>query len=117
MAKHDKKIEALKAEQKRISAQMARLRASQRTDERKRDTRRKILVGAVVMNQAETNDSARTRLWTLLDKALEKDRDRELFGLKPREGGGTVTSSTPETSTAGTAETEEQRREPDEHAQ
>ena len=96
MAKHDKKIEELKAQQKRLSAQMARLKASQRTDERKRDTRRKILVGAVVLNQAETNETARTRLWKMLDKALDKDRDRELFDLEPRR----ETSSPAEISTA-----------------
>lgn len=115
MATNEERIEALKTKQKKIAAQMANLRAKQRTDERKRDTRRKILVGAVVLNQAETNDSARTKLWKLLDKALEKDRDRELFGLQPQEEGRTETSRPAETSTATAAEDE--RGDPQDHAQ
>ena len=115
MATNEERIEALKTKQKKIAAQMANLRAKQRTDERKRDTRRKILVGAVVLNQAETNDSARTKLWKLLDKSLEKDRDRELFGLQPQEKGGTETSRPAETSTAAAAEDERGDRQ--DHAQ
>ena len=43
--------------------------------------------GAVVLNQADENEAAKARLWKLLDQALVKDRDRELFNLGPRADG------------------------------
>ena len=80
----DDRIKALELKRKQIDARIANLRAAGQADARKRDTRRKILVGAVMLNQADTNETARTDLWKLLDQNLDKNRDRELFGLKPR---------------------------------
>ena len=74
-------ITALEERRRKLDAQLARLHAAGRAEARKRDTRRKILAGAAVLNQAEENEAARTRLWKLLDQALVKDRDRELFDL------------------------------------
>ena len=83
-ARHDAGVQALELKRKQLDARIADLRAANQADTRKRDTRRKILVGAVVLNQADTNEAAKTRLWKLLDQALDKDRDRELFNLEPR---------------------------------
>ena len=74
-------ITALEERRRKIDSQLARLHAAGRTEARKRDTRRKILAGAAVLNQAEENEADRTRLWKLLDQVLVKDRDRELFNL------------------------------------
>ena len=80
-------IVALEDKRRKLDAQLARLHAAGRTEARKRDTRRKILAGAAVLNQAEENEADRTRLWKLLDQVLVKDRDRELFNLGPRGDG------------------------------
>ena len=80
----DDRIKALELKRKQIDARIANLRAANQADARKKDTRRKILAGAVVLNQADTDREARTRLWKLLDRNLDKTRDRELFGLDPR---------------------------------
>ena len=81
----DEQIRALEDKRRKLDAQLARLHAVGRAEARKRDTRRKILAGAVVLNQAEENETAKTRLWKLLDQALVKDRDRELFDLPATE--------------------------------
>ena len=52
--------------------------------ERKRDTRRKILAGSWVLSIAENDQAAALRLRKGLDEFLERERDRELFGLSPR---------------------------------
>lgn len=78
-------IRALEDKRRKLDAQIARLHAAGRAEARKRDTRRKILAGAVVLNQAEENETAKARLWKLLDQALVKDRDRELFDLPATE--------------------------------
>ena len=83
----DDQIRALEDRRRKLDAQLARLHAAGRAEARKRDTRRKILAGAVVLNQANENETAKARLWKLLDQALVKDRDRELFDLGPRAEG------------------------------
>ncbi len=83
----DDQIKALEDRRRKIDSQIARLHAAGRAEARKRDTRRKILAGAVVLNQADENEAAKARLWKLLDQALVKDRDRELFNLGPRAEG------------------------------
>ena len=80
-------IRALEDKRRKIDAQLTRLHAAGRAETRKRDTRRKILAGATVLKQAEENETAKARLWKLLDQALVKDRDRELFDLGPRAEG------------------------------
>ena len=52
--------------------------------ERKRDTRRKILAGSWVLTVAEKDQAAALRLRKGLDEFLERDQDRELFGLSLR---------------------------------
>ena len=51
------------------------------------DTRRKILAGSWVLSTAEQDQTAARRLRKGLDEFLERDYDRELFGLTPREPG------------------------------
>ena len=52
--------------------------------ERKRDTRRKILAGSWVLALAEKDQAAALRLRKGLDEFLARDQDRELFGLTLR---------------------------------
>ena len=78
-------IRALEDTRRKLDAQLARLHAAGRAEARTRDTRRRVLAGAVVLNQTGENEAARARLWKLLDQALVKDRDRELFDLPAHE--------------------------------
>lgn len=79
-----------KAEQRRARErrQLQRLQQQLSEQERKRDTRRKILVGALVMEHADRMEDGGDATWQrLLDELLEirltRDDDRELFGLAP----------------------------------
>jgi hypothetical protein len=74
----EEKLKQLKLRQQRIEA---RKKAIDTKRERKADTRRKIIVGAVVMAKAEQKvmDEKLLREW--LDQALTRADDRKLFGL------------------------------------
>ena len=56
--------------------------------ERKTETRRKILVGAMVLSHVEQDPPAKENLFADLNDYLERDRDRELFNLPPKDTGG-----------------------------
>lgn len=83
--KLDAKIEAAQDKLKQLKAQKqqqeARLRNVESKKKRSDDTRRKILLGSVLLNHV-TNEQ-----WLpLLEKHLTKDADRALFGLSIGEG-------------------------------
>ena len=72
------KLKQLKVRKLRIDAR-ARALASRRA--RKDDTRRKILIGAVVLARVEHGTLPAAELRTWLDAALTRADDRALFGL------------------------------------
>ena len=79
-----KKLKEIQQKKQRLLDQQIRRTQHQiATKERKRDTRRKILAGSWVLSIAENDQAAAKRLRKGLDEFLEKDRDRELFGLSP----------------------------------
>ena len=53
--------------------------------ERKRRTRRLILIGSFMEHVTQTDLDLKARLMKGLDGFLERDRDRELFDLSPQE--------------------------------
>lgn len=60
-----------------------------RSQARKEDTRRKILIGSMLLGHAEKNDATMARLLSDLDGWLSNGRDRRLFlnyGLGPIQG-------------------------------
>jgi hypothetical protein len=69
----DKKIKQLQAQK---AAEQARLKNQQKKD----DTRRKILVGAYFLEQAEKEDGMQA-LIKKIDPFLTRKADRRLFGL------------------------------------
>lgn len=80
------RLTTLEQRRARLDLQIARQTARVRTTERKRDTRRKILVGAVVIAHGRENPGWWSEIFRLLDAHLDRPFDRELFGLAPREG-------------------------------
>ena len=55
-------------------------------NERRKDTRRKILAGAEALAESDKDNVWKAKLMGRLNENLESDSDRELFGLKGREG-------------------------------
>ena len=75
-----KKLDALKKKQAQLKAQIQNLEAAEKSREKKRDTRRKILVGAYYLDKAVKDDRF-DEITRLMDGYLTRQSDRELFDL------------------------------------
>lgn len=76
-----KKLEQLKARKQALEArQNTRLKG----EERRRDTRRKVLLGAMLLEQMQRDENVQRNLSAQLDAFLVREQDRALFGLSPR---------------------------------
>jgi septal ring factor EnvC (AmiA/AmiB activator) len=82
------RIESLEARVRQLKARQQRIEARRRSLEsrrvRREDTRRKILVGAIVLAKVEQGLLAESVLRGWLDGALERADDRALFNLPAR---------------------------------
>lgn len=78
------RLEILKKQQDQIKAKIQALEASEFSRERKRETRRKILVGAYYLDKIRA-DNKFNELVSLMDSYLSRDSDRVLFNLPPSE--------------------------------
>ena len=83
----EKKIEAQLEKLKQLKAQKqaieARERTKQKEQERKDDTRRKILLGSYLIKKIQSNEANKDKVLAELDDYLTEDRDRQLFNLPP----------------------------------
>ena len=79
IAQAEQRLKQLKVRQQRIEARKRTLDAKRN---RKADTRRKILAGAIVLARAEQGRLPELTGW--LDDALTRDDDRALFELPPK---------------------------------
>ncbi|MBI1331467.1 MAG: hypothetical protein GC165_01160 [Armatimonadetes bacterium] len=75
----ESKIENLVKRRAVIDAEVHRLKAISRVSKRKQDTRRKILIGAIVLQEMEDRPEFDAWVRKLLDQRLTKPRDRMLF--------------------------------------
>lgn len=87
MASLEERISALETKLKQAKAQKQQIEARQRAAEAKRtrqqDTRRKVLVGALILSKVERGEWPREKLLAMLDTALTRADDRALFELQP----------------------------------
>lgn len=81
IAQLEERLRQLRAREQAVES---RRRVLESRRARKADTRRKILVGAVVLAKVEQGELPRERLRTWLDAALTRADDRGLFGLHQR---------------------------------
>lgn len=81
-AQSQQRIENLERKISRLKARKAAEEAKLKRQAKKDDTRRKILIGAYYLDQAERSDSV-VELYRKMDGFLTRDNDRELFGLPP----------------------------------
>ena len=73
------KLEKLKQRKAKIDAEIAREQKAERERQRSKDTRRKILVGAAILAEIESEPSLRGVVQDILKRRLTQDRDRELL--------------------------------------
>lgn len=77
------RLEKLKKQQEQLKARIQSLEAGQKTRERKKDTQRKILLGALVLEKLKRGDPVAESLRAELDGYLTRDHERALFELAP----------------------------------
>ncbi len=82
MASKEEKLKGLEERRDKLNARIARDRARLDRDERRRDTRKKILAGAFLLQRVEQGEWSRERFMEGMDAFLTNNRDRELFGLE-----------------------------------
>ena len=82
MEKKSGKLEGLQRKQEQLKARIQLMKALERTRERKRDTRRKILIGAYYHDRAVREERFH-EIVKIMDGYLSRDSDRALFGLSP----------------------------------
>ena len=75
------RLESLTAKRDQLNAQIQAIRAREQAQKRKDDTRRKVLIGSVFLKMIKDGEMKQEQLDRILDKHLEKERDRALFGL------------------------------------
>ena len=68
---------------KRINAELQRARGRAAQEKRKRETRRKILAGAMVLDWVARGELAEKRFKADMDRFLKRPSDRSLFDLPP----------------------------------
>jgi len=80
------KLDELREKEAQLKARIQKEKAKLATDERKRDTRRKIIAGALALEHAEQNPDSEfaTVLHRLLSRHVDRDQDRALFDLPSR---------------------------------
>jgi hypothetical protein len=79
------RIDALEERLKQLKVKQQRMEARRRSLESRRvrrdETRRKILVGAIVLAKVERGEIEESTLQGWLEPALTREEDRALFGL------------------------------------
>ena len=83
-AKPEDRIRQLEEQRARINAEIQRVRSRESLEERKRETRRKILAGAMVLDRVARGDLSEKLFKADMDRFLDRDQDRALFELPPR---------------------------------
>ena len=84
--KEERQLKAELAQKKaKLKVAQARIRARISVRDRKRRTRRLILIGSYMEHVTQTDPDLKARLMKGIDGFLERDRDRELFDLRPQE--------------------------------
>lgn len=94
-----KKLDALQKKAAALDAQIKAVKARERENARKLDTRRKIIVGALALNHMEKNPGSdfSKKLAALINEYVAKPYERELFDLKPLpDNGGSFNSAAQE---------------------
>lgn len=88
-----RRLEDLQRRRDQINAQIQTLKAKEGQVERKRDTRRKVLIGAAVLEKVKKGEWPEDKLRAMMEIYLTKAIDRELFGLMVKIEGEDETKS------------------------
>ena len=76
LAELERKADQIKARKQKLSAKI-------QGEERKKDTRRKIIAGALALEHGRKDQAFREKLDALLDEYVTRPEERALFELSP----------------------------------
>jgi hypothetical protein len=76
-----KKLDELLKRKEQLEAQIRDARARKRAEDRKRDTRRKIVIGGAILAAVRDGKIEQIQLDSLLDQYVTSERDRELLRI------------------------------------
>ncbi len=76
---NEQKLSRLEQKRQQIDQQILAIKARQKQQQRKDDTRRKILIGGAVLKEAQADPEFQQALQAILDKHITRDHDRKLF--------------------------------------
>ena len=79
--KHSHRLQRLKEQREKLDARIQAAEARVKSSERKKDVRRKLLVGAYYLDKA-TKDNIMGEITQIMDKYLTRNSDRILFNLE-----------------------------------
>ena len=77
----NKRLEQLLKKREQLNAQIQKLKTREASVKRKEDTRRKILLGALMMELMEKGELDKDKILARLDGFLTREIDRKLFDL------------------------------------
>ena len=81
MEQNSPRLEKLKQRHADLQLRIRREQQKLVRNERRRDTRRKIIAGAIALAEAEVDVKWKRKLFERLDASLNRESDRELFEL------------------------------------
>lgn len=84
METNSTRLDKLKQRHADLQLKIRREQQKLQRDERRKDTRRKILAGAEALAEADRDPAWKQKLMHRLNENLERDSDRVLFGLNER---------------------------------
>ena len=78
----EEKLKKLEEKQAKLRSEIQQAKAKISKDKRKQDTKKKILIGAMILSKVADGEWPEPRLKSAMDKYLDKDSDRALFDLQ-----------------------------------
>ncbi|ACK74162.1 hypothetical protein PCC7424_5603 (plasmid) [Gloeothece citriformis PCC 7424] len=75
----NKRLEQLLKKKEQLNAQIQKIKARESAEKRKEDTRKKILLGALVMEMMDKGELDEAKIMKRLDGFLTREIDRRLF--------------------------------------
>jgi large subunit ribosomal protein L7/L12 len=80
----NKRLDQLLKKRELLNAQIQKVKTKEASIKRKEDTRRKILLGALMMEMMDSGELDRNKIMKRLDGFLTRELDRKLFEKPPR---------------------------------
>jgi hypothetical protein len=79
----EERLQKLLEKESQLKARINREKSRFKSEARKIETRKKILLGSYLLSKMNNDDDFLDEMMANMDQYLTNDRDRELFGLNP----------------------------------